>query len=58
MSSSTNAQLGKENIHMEFNNKKKQQVKYYIYRPKMKVNGVMLYAKDYGLKAFKIPIYD
>lgn len=33
------------------------QVAYYIFRSKMTVNGVVLYAKDYGLKAFRIPIY-
>lgn len=33
------------------------QVAYYIFRTKMTVNGVTLYAKDYGLKAFRIPIY-
>lgn len=32
-------------------------VKYYIYRTKMTVNGTTIYAKDYGLKAFRIPIY-
>ena len=32
-------------------------VAYYIFRTKMTVNGVTLYAKDYGLKAFRIPIY-
>jgi hypothetical protein len=36
---------------------KGKQVAYYIYRTKMTVNGVTLYAKDYGLRAFKIPIY-
>lgn len=33
------------------------QVTYYIFRTKMTVNGVTLYAKDYGIKAFRIPIY-
>ena len=32
-------------------------VMYYIFRTKMTINGVTLYAKDYGLKAFRIPIY-
>ena len=32
-------------------------VAYYIFRTKMTVHGVTLYAKDYGLKAFRIPIY-
>lgn len=29
----------------------------YIYRPFIKLkNGKIIYAKDYGLKAFKIPV--
>ena len=32
-------------------------VAYYIYRTKMTINGVTYYAKDYGKRAFKIPIY-
>ena len=32
-------------------------VAYYIFRTKITVNGVTLYARDYGLKAFRIPIY-
>jgi hypothetical protein len=29
----------------------------YIFRPYITVKGVKYYAKDYGKKAFKIPIY-
>ncbi len=32
-------------------------VAYYIYRTKMTVNGVTIYAKDYGHRAFRIPIF-
>jgi hypothetical protein len=42
---------------MNSNSSKGKQVAYYIFRTKMTVNGVTLYAKDYGLKAFRIPIY-
>ena len=33
------------------------EVLYYIYRATMTVNGVLLRAKDYGKRAFKIPVY-
>lgn len=35
----------------------KRQVAYYIFRTKITVKGVTLYAKDYGYKAFRIPVY-
>lgn len=28
----------------------------YIFRPYITINGVRYYAKDYGKKAFKIPV--
>jgi hypothetical protein len=42
------------------NNKKKlennEEDKKYIYRPWITKNGQRIYAKTYGLKAFKIPV--
>lgn len=35
----------------------RKEVAYYIFRASRTVNGVTYYAKDYGLKAFKIPVY-
>jgi hypothetical protein len=32
-------------------------VAHYIYRTKMTVNGVTIYTKDYGHRAFRIPIF-
>lgn len=33
--------------------------KYYIYRTKIRLkDGSILYARDYGKRAFRIPIYD
>lgn len=32
-------------------------VSYYIFRPYITKNGVRYYAKDYGKKAFRIPVY-
>ena len=37
---------------------KKKKVAYYIYRAQITVNGVVRKAKDYGKKAFKIPVYE
>ena len=37
---------------------KNKKVAYYIYRAKITVNGVVHRAKDYGKKAFKIPVYE
>ena len=37
--------------------RKRQEVAYYIYRTKITVRGVVYYAKDYGKKAFRIPVY-
>jgi len=42
---------------MSSNGRNGRSVAYYIFRSKMTVNGVTLYAKDYGLRAFRIPIY-
>ena len=42
---------------MDLRDSENRRVAYYIFRTTMKVNGVVLYAKDYGLKAFRIPIY-
>lgn len=36
---------------------KGRRVSHYIFRTKFVRNGVTYYAKDYGLKAFRIPIY-
>ena len=47
----------KGTILMDSVNSKNRSVAYYIFRTSMTVNGVVLYAKDYGLKAFRIPIY-
>lgn len=33
-------------------------VKYYIFRTHVTIRGVTYYAKDYGWKAFRIPIYE
>ena len=55
-----NAQPGKEYSHMASRIKGKRDersVAYYIFRTKMTVNGVTIYAKDYGHRAFRIPIY-
>jgi len=30
---------------------------HYIFRASITIKGVTYYAKDYGLKAFRIPIY-
>jgi hypothetical protein len=30
---------------------------YYIFRTWITKNGVRLYAKDYGMKAWRIPVY-
>ena len=33
--------------------------KYYIYRTKIRLkDGTILYARDYGKRAFRIPIYE
>ena len=32
-------------------------VAYYIFRATITVHGVVLHAKDYGKKAFRIPVY-
>ena len=32
-------------------------VAYYIFRPHITIKSVTYYAKDYGKRAFKIPIY-
>lgn len=37
--------------------KKERKADYYIFRASRTVNGVTYYAKDYGLRAFKIPVY-
>jgi hypothetical protein len=42
---------------MTSRNKGERIIAYYIYRTKMTINGVMIYAKDYGHKAYRIPIY-
>lgn len=36
--------------------KKEREAANYIFRASRTVNGVTYYAKDYGLKAFKIPV--
>ena len=33
-------------------------VKYYIFRAHVTIRGKTYYAKDYGWKAFRIPIYE
>ena len=33
------------------------EVAYYIFRASITKNGTKIYAKDYGLRAFRIPIY-
>lgn len=33
-------------------------VKYYIFRTRVTIRGETYYAKDYGWKAFRIPIYE
>lgn len=33
-------------------------VDHYIFRPYITRNGVRYYAKNYGIKAFKIPVYE
>ena len=38
------------------NNSKDKEEKKYIYRPWITKNGQRIYAKTYGLKAFKIPV--
>ena len=30
----------------------------YIFRSRITINGITYYAKDYGKKAFKIPIFE
>ena len=37
--------------------KKRREVAYYIFRASRTVNGVTYYARDYGLKAFRSPVY-
>ena len=37
--------------------KERREVAYYIFRASITVNGVTYYAKDYGKKAFRIPVY-
>lgn len=37
--------------------RKRREVAYYIFRASRTVNGVTYYARDYGLKAFRIPVY-
>lgn len=34
------------------------QVKYYIFRTSITIGGRTYYAKDYGWRAFRIPIYE
>ncbi|PRX20131.1 hypothetical protein BX659_13610 [Orenia metallireducens] len=41
---------------MPSNKKDKDNKKQYIYRASMTINGTTYYAKNYGKKAFKIPI--
>lgn len=31
--------------------------RYFIFRSKITIKGVTYYARDYGYKAFKIPVY-
>ncbi len=33
-------------------------VKYYIFRTHITIRGITYYVKDYGLRAFRIPIYE
>lgn len=43
---------------MDASNKKTgRKALYYIFRASRTVDGVTYYAKDYGHKAFKIPVY-
>lgn len=38
------------------NGRKKRKAARYIFRASRTVNGVTYYARDYGLRAFKIPV--
>ena len=40
-----------------FSNKEDRKPAYYIFRTYITINGVRYYAKDYGKRAFRIPIY-
>ena len=42
---------------MDSQSNERRQVAYYIFRSKIMVKGVTLYARDYGYKAFRIPVY-
>ncbi len=42
---------------MEAPETERREVAYYIFRASITINGVKHYAKDHGLKAFRIPVY-
>lgn len=37
--------------------KSRKQIAYFIFRAKITIRGIVYYAKDYGKRAFKIPVY-